>query len=1148
MTPPDPRITSAAPKRTFNRYRSIAVTVIGGLVLTGTLFAVISIISLMGFLSFKQVLADMSERSFPQATQDAQISILLNQLLHQTSFLHIAESQAERRIAIDNIEQQLIRIRDFSRLLPPAVATEHSAKIDQLEQALRTLNEKINERIETRHKKVLALSRNLMLSQLIFSAGESMKQRIRDQEMAKTVTRITADATTILDKSYQASLSKSLQTVKKRTKEAEDLMLGIALVIPTLPPPVQEIAIPLTTRVHTDILGDTGLLTLIRDDLTTSNACNSRNTFTKSLIEEKGESSIADFFDLTSSVGRQTQLLTRKVDQQIKILSALYIISLLLATFFFFYFKQILLARLARLNKTVLAMVEGENLEIEDKGCDEISAIARSINFFSSELHKAKAIAEKSAITKSEFLAHMSHEIRTPMNAILGFSDLALKTDNPADHLDYLGKINTASYSLLGIINAILDLSKIEAGKLTVENVAFDLRELLENLATLISLRCEESGLEFYFNITPGTPYALKGDALRLGQVLTNLITNAFKFTENGYISLHISLAPSQKEKNDKVILFFSVLDSGTGIPHEQEKNLFQPFTQADTSITRKFGGTGLGLTICKSLVEIMGGEIWFERSESSGSTFCFTIPLERQPESDRTFFSAPEIMSGKRMIVMSERPQKASELSLQLANFGIAVFQALTVDEVITALREQSLKQPYEIVIIDCETSSQRWLQILGKIRVSVPGMTAPSLILTGMQRLSTHFSARGKTDCDYFLAKPITPARLQKAILTVLNVENENAVESIRNRATPRSLPALDNIRGANILLVEDNEINQQITVGFLDSEGMTTTVAQHGADAVAILERADEVFDLVLMDIQMPVMDGYSATETIRKLPAPAGTLPIIALTAHALHEEREKCLARGMNDYISKPIDPEILFTTLARHIAPRTQISPKQILHTHELKSLPDESSASNVGIDMKKGLSMTMGNPGLYLNLLATFLERYRTYPAIMREEFKKLSFDGVRHMVHTLKGVTGNLAMKTLFARCVQLESAIRRKKMNECSSLLVEIEEETENICTFLVQYLDRYKNTVSNLPTTMESAFSPSADKHTLLPDLADSLSKNSSKAIRQINELKSHLEPEDRIVFARIEEHINELDFEKARMLLFQWQESFRDSRH
>lgn len=840
-------------------------------------------------------------------------------------------------------------------------------------------------------------------------------------------------------------------------------------------------------------------------------------------------------------LARQARDLAELAIRHIRILTGLLGLSLLFLIAFFLYFRHTLIARLARLNETVLAMVRGENREIVDTGRDEISAVAHSINAFSAELHKAKTAAEKSAITKAEFLAHMSHEIRTPMNAILGFSDLALQTDNPSDHLDYLGKINSASYSLLGIINAILDLSKIEAGKLHVEYVDFDLREMLEKIATLISLRCEESGIDFYFNIAPDTPYALKGDPLRLGQVLTNLITNAFKFTESGHITLHIASETKSLSSSEQVTLRFAVQDTGTGITREQEEFLFQPFTQADTSITRKFGGTGLGLTICKSLVEIMNGRIWLERNDSPGSTFCFTVPFVRQPGSNQTFYSAPPLIAGKRVIVMSEKPRKASELSYQLATFGIEVCQALTVQEVISVLNEQALDNPYEIVILDCEIYSQRWQEIPGKIKAATPPSVIPSLILTGMQRLSTHFSAYSVKACDYFLAKPVTPTRLLTAILTVLGADNPSPVPSPNRPQAPSS--ALDHLRGYRVLLAEDNRINQQITLGFLNFAGLDATVVQNGAEAVNLLAREGPSFDLVLMDIQMPVMDGYSATEAIRRLAPPAGKVPIVALTAHAMQEEKKKCLDRGMNDYITKPINPEQLFATLGRYLPSRARAFVPQA-DPQATESLPEEQAAGRHGIDFKAGLARTMGNPTLYLDLLAAFMGRYRIYPATMREECKQLDFDKVRQMAHTLKGVSGNLAMKTVYAHCVQLEISLKRKKIQECNDLFDEIEREIEKICGFLRQYLDRYQNSVSNIPSARAACSCDSEGKDFLLQGLAESLHSNSSRALKQVSRLRSCLDPEDGIVFARIEKLIKELDFHAARTLLIQWQDSIR----
>ena len=286
--------------------------------------------------------------------------------------------------------------------------------------------------------------------------------------------------------------------------------------------------------------------------------------------EEKIKSNLSGLFDLTSSIGIKTLTLTDKVNQLIRILTILFTSALLVTVLYFVYFRHLLLARLLRLNGTILAIIAGKQQVLAVEGCDELSEIAASVNYLVKEIDKAKKNAAHSVSSQAEFLAHMSHEIRTPLNAILGFSDLALKSISPVEHLDYLKKINNASYSLLGIINAVLDFSKIEAGKFTLENAAFDLRELLESLSSLVSVKCEESGLNLYFHIEPDTPYALRGDALRLNQVLINLITNAFKFTESGFISIHIKALSKEKEgASDQTRLFFAVQDSGSGISDE---------------------------------------------------------------------------------------------------------------------------------------------------------------------------------------------------------------------------------------------------------------------------------------------------------------------------------------------------------------------------------------------------------------------------------------------------------------------------------------------------------------------------------------------------------------------------------------------------
>jgi len=1127
------------PPQSFRRSRSIALTVGSGLVLTGTLFAVISTIALLGFISFKTVLFDLSARSFPQATQEAQISILLNQLLHQTGFLHNAKSHPERRIAFSAINEQFSRIRNFSAHLTKESKATHSFKIDVLRNELTELNDLITRRIDTQQQISRILQTLLPLTVDIYTTCDLMKEKTQSKEFTTNIDKMQNIAEEMVDAGQYASTLRSQYMVRRSNKELKKSLHHITQILHSLPSEIINIGSTLISRIQLNLLDPGGLLPLLQRNLTLKAESNNRSNLARNQIEEKGDSSITHFFDLTSSVGLQTSSLFEKVDKQTKILTALFLFSLSWAAIFFYYFKNILIERLIDLNRTVLAMVAGENRKIDAAGRDEISEIARSINYFSTELHKAKKIAENSSIAKSEFLAHMSHEIRTPMNAILGFSDLALKTDRPEDHLDYLGKINSASHSLLGIINAILDFSKIEAGKFTIENENFDLRELLENLSTLISLRCEESGLEFYFVIDSRTPYSLKGDALRLGQVLTNIITNAFKFTEYGSITLYISPVEKKTINKEEIILQFSIQDTGAGIPKEQANILFQPFTQADKSITRRFGGTGLGLAICKNLVEMMGGAIWFEENESKGSTFTFTVHMLLQAVESNSFFAAPHSLDKKQAIVMSEKPQTATELSCQLSNFGLRVFQTLSVDEVISALKNQSPESIYDVIFLDCATCSNRWIDIVTTITKANAPYGEPPLILIGPQRLSTYFPQDTKTKQTFFLAKPVTPTRLLETILHILNIEDSNGLHLLHADRELSNL-CLDNIRGAKILLVEDNEINQQIVVGILQSEGFSVAIAENGVEALSLLQSQEtSPFDLILMDIQMPVMDGYTATKAIRNMPSPTNAVPIIAITAHAMPEEQEKCYNAGINEYVSKPVNPHTLFKAIARLIQPESQNTSKK--HFQNKRKHSNNHLDNTSGINIESGLAQVMGNYSLYCELLGNFLETYRKFPKKILFDLENNSLQAALLKIHAIKGVSGNLGMEKLFTLCSLFENTLKNEQKNEYQTLLFQFTSEVDNNCSFLSQWLKKYKKSqLKPGPISKRIENTHATNFHELISSLSDSLSNNSSKALAQINTLKLSMEKEDDGFIENMEKFANSLEFDKALDLLHKWQ--------
>ncbi|MFT5698439.1 MAG: signal transduction histidine kinase/CheY-like chemotaxis protein [Desulforhopalus sp.] len=1120
--------------------RSIGVTVGSGILVTGVLFTAISIIALLGFYSFQNVLLDFSERTFPLTTQEAQSSILMSQLLQQANLLHSAESQQNRRIAFDRVSSQFTRITSFISSEANSSQLQQNNRLDFIEQSLNTLNGLISDRINAKNDLHTATMGLIIHTQRVHTEIATLLAFAPSPQTRAIIARLEGQAFNLLTKSLNEKPQTSLFQLNEKSLTVISTIEQMQETTLKLPLNMQPVAQSLVSSMKEVVLGENGTISLAKRFLTITNNCTSRTMLIRNLLENKGDSSMTHFFDLTTSVANDSRLLSDKVQRQIQILSVLFILSLLLAIGYFLYFQRFLIKRLTNLNKTVLAMVAGENLQIEEKGSDEITAIANSINYFSLELHEAKSIAEKSAVQKTEFLAHMSHEIRTPLNAILGFSDLALKTNSPTEHLDYLSKINTASLSLLGIINSILDISKMEAGKFTFDKVEFDLRNLLEDLSSIISLKCEESGLRFYYNIEPGTPCKLVGDPLRLSQILTNLVTNAFKFTEEGNITIHISAKNRLSNWKNKTTLLFSVQDTGDGISEEQAQHLFQPFTQADKSITRKFGGTGLGLAICKNLVEMMGGNIWLKQNEAKGSTFSFTSTFELTGYS--SFYEAPDELTGIAAIVMSRIPQSATELSMQLDHFGFTIFQTLSIGEILAKIQQSKQEKTEiskEIIFIDCDDLSFHWQEAIQSIKGTMDKGNRSPLILTGPQRLSAHFHSQHKQAFDYFLITPITPARLLDAITTVLDIDNPHCLQ--KQSLLPHKTELTSTIHaGATILLVEDNEINSQIAVAYLKSRNLAVIVAYNGAEALEILlGSSGSQINAILMDIQMPVMDGYTATKAIRGFNSAIARVPIVALTAHAMPEERQKCLAAGMNAYITKPINADELFKILGPFIGKQitSQLKPGRGTAEH---NIPDNLLAENSSLNMKTGLAQVMNDPTLYMDLLMSFVKKYRAWPDDIRKALNDENIEECRHLVHTLKGVSGNLGMEKLFSLSVRLELHIRGNEMDSINLILMEVKEETNLVCDFLSDWLEKNKSCQWQSQESIKKLDGYSYNIDDLTEALSLSLKNNSSKALKQIQLLRSQLGDADSYVFNKIEQHAKDLDFGKARTLLTEWQ--------
>jgi PAS domain S-box-containing protein len=527
------------------------------------------------------------------------------------------------------------------------------------------------------------------------------------------------------------------------------------------------------------------------------------------------------------------------------------------------------------------------------------------------DLIAAKDTAEEATKAKSAFLANMSHEIRTPMNAIIGLSHLALKTSLTAKQRDYLNKIHNAGTSLLGVINDILDFSKIEAGKLDLEATSFGLDEVIATVTTLTAQKAHEKGLELLAHIAPDIPERLLGDPLRLGQILTNFVNNAVKFTERGEIRVNIELL---ERTGAQVQLKFSVRDTGIGMTPEQSAKLFQPFTQADMSTTRKHGGTGLGLTICRRLVELMGGRIWFESQAGVGSTFYFTVRVGVSTVSGLGR-AIPERLSQLRVLVVDDNAAAREIIQEPLSAFVKQVSAVASGEEAVAAVKAQDLTAPFDVIFMDWRMPGMDGLTASRHIKSDETLRQQPAIVLvTAFGREEVREEAE-RLRLEGFLLKPVTKSMLVDTLVEVFAAVEQGGPAS----STPPD--PVGRLAGARILLTEDNEINQQIAIELLESAGATVRVANHGREAVDLLVNGPQPppFDLVLMDLQMPEMDGYQATTQLRA-DARFQTLPIIAMTAHATLEERQHCLAAGMNEHISKPIDPAVLYETCARFLA------------------------------------------------------------------------------------------------------------------------------------------------------------------------------------------------------------------------------------
>ena len=478
------------------------------------------------------------------------------------------------------------------------------------------------------------------------------------------------------------------------------------------------------------------------------------------------------------------------------------------------------------------------------------------------DLDEEKAKAEEATRAKSDFLANMSHEIRTPMNAVIGMAHLALKTDLTPKQQDYLSKIQSSANSLLGIINDILDFSKIEAGKLDMEAVEFDLLETLDNVANVITVKAQEKeDLEVLFNLDSQVPNFLVGDSLRLNQILVNLGNNAIKFTEKGEIVVTTKIS---KRSDDKVTLQFSVRDTGIGMTAEQQAKLFQAFSQADTSTTRKYGGTGLGLTISKRLVNMMGGEIWIESESGKGTTFHFTADFGLGKETVKRRFEPAPDLRGLKVLVVDDNATSREILQDILESFSFEVLLAASGKDALEEIERADNDKPFELVVMDWKMPGMDGIQTSRHIKNHQNLSKIPAIVLVTAYGREEVMRQADDIGLDGFLLKPVNSSVMFDAIMQALGKEVQDV--SGQGRKKEQNTEDLSAISGARVLLVEDNEINQQVAQEILQGAGLIVTVANNGREGLDAAMK--NPYDVILMDIQMPVMDGYTATRKIRE----------------------------------------------------------------------------------------------------------------------------------------------------------------------------------------------------------------------------------------------------------------------------------------
>ncbi|MGH6646278.1 response regulator [Aquabacterium sp.] len=661
-------------------------------------------------------------------------------------------------------------------------------------------------------------------------------------------------------------------------------------------------------------------------------------------------------------------------------------------------------------------------IPFEDRGQRQLCTIMQDITprkQAEAAMREAKQAAEAAMHAKSRFLANMSHEIRTPMNAVMGMTHLALMEDLSGRARNYVEKAHRAAGNLLQVINDILDVSKIESGKLELESADFQLEQVVNNMSDVLGVKAEEKGLELLFTADPDIPTALVGDPMRLGQVLINLGTNAIKFTHGGDVLIGVEV---RRLEADRVELHFWVRDSGIGMSPELLERLFQPFTQGDSSTTRQYGGTGLGLTISRQLVEMMGGKIWVDSQVGKGSTFHFTARFGLQSQAlPRRALLASELQ-GRRVLLVDDNPTAREVLGDMMRRLGLNVEVATGGEQALQSMREaQQAGQAHHLLLTDWKMPGMDGITF-AREALSMPPEHRPCVLLVTAFARDEALRASQGVGLAGVLNKPVTPSTLHDGISRALGQSTE--VPTTAHHTSKILEVAQRQLAGARLLLVEDQPLNQELACDLLERAGIQVVTAVNGREALDKLE-AGAQFDGILMDCQMPVMDGYTATERIRARPE-WQNLPIIAMTASAMASDRDRVLQSGMNDHITKPLDLTQMFNIMARWIVPAHPASnPKASHQLHLEKAHGLNPEAALTTLDTTDGIARCLGNLDLYRRLLKGFDKTQQDFGTQFSHALRDQDPEAALRLAHTLKGLAGNIGAMALQHASAELETA---------------------------------------------------------------------------------------------------------------------------